>query len=96
MGRTPEQVAADDALRAAIQGVIEAYNFIGTSSPVILTEYVVITCHRGFEDNGDGNARYNWTVQDEGMPWHHIFGLVEEGKRMMLREQALAHRPEED
>lgn len=96
MGRTAEQKAADDALRAAIEGVLKAYELLDAPTPMLLTEYVVITCHRGFEDGGEGNARYNWTVQDDGMPWHHIFGLLDEGRKQMLRDQDGSFRRDED
>lgn len=95
MPRTAEQKAADDNLRAAIEGVIRAYNMIDTDEPSLLTEYVLITCHRGFEEDGQGNARYNWTIQDDGMPWHHIFGLLEEGRKMLLRDQNESFRGED-
>lgn len=96
MGRTAEQKAADDALRDAIDKVLAAYELLGGAQPWLLTEYVVVTCHRSFENTGEGSARYNWTVQDDGMPWHHIFGLLDEGRKQMLRDQEGSIRREED
>jgi hypothetical protein len=80
-------------MRAAIEQCVSAYEMkVGAEGePTLLMEYVVFTCHRGFDDEG-GNARYNWFVQDEGGPWHHILGLVDEGKRQLLRDQAEAFR----
>jgi hypothetical protein len=93
--RTPEQIAADEALREAIDRVMKVYEMLpeGTG-PSVLTEYVVITCHQGFEDTGQGNARYNWTIQDDGMPWHRILGLVDMGKRQI--ETAMMIQWQED
>lgn len=87
MPRTKGQEAADEALRAAIEETLRAYNLVDMGSPAVLTEYIVITCHRGFEENGQGSAQYNWTCQDDGMPWHHVLGLMDEAKRQMLRDQ---------
>lgn len=75
MPRTPEQVAADEALTAAIDAVWRAYD--DDPDPGYLLDYIVIAARRGFTDDGD-----NWTsvgsfARDDSVPTHVQLGLLQ-------------------
>lgn len=74
MTRTPEQLAADEALTAAIQSVLTAYHGDDTA---LLTEYVVVGTMRDWDDDGDPVTK-NYTVPRDGnVPLHQLLGLSE-------------------
>ncbi|AYF29302.1 hypothetical protein CSH63_17890 [Micromonospora tulbaghiae] len=72
--RTPEQVAADDALTAAIEQVLQAY---GDDQAYILTEYVVVTSQQRFDEDGDGITAIGCINRDSDVPYHRVLGLLE-------------------
>ncbi|SBT63940.1 hypothetical protein GA0070622_0908 [Micromonospora sediminicola] len=75
MSRTPEQVAADQALTAAIEQVLLAYADDGQAW--VLTEYVVISAQQRFDDHGHGVTAVGCFNRDDAVPVHRILGLVE-------------------
>lgn len=72
--RTEEQVIADDNLAAAIIQCLRAYGFEDGS---ILTDFMVITAHVKFDDDGDANTAYSYLYRDSEMPYYKILGLLE-------------------
>jgi hypothetical protein len=87
----------------AIQGVIDAYELVKArpGEMPVLSQYLVITCHRSLDAesaaNGDeGSARYNWTVNGAGIPWHEIFGLLDTGQILTRQDMLHAYRADED
>jgi hypothetical protein len=72
--RTPEQVTADDALTAAIEGVLVAYGWDQTR---LLTDYVVCTVRQSWGSDGDQQTEYAYLVRDEALPDYRIVGLLE-------------------
>jgi|GEM_PF-5315863 len=73
-GRTPEQVAADDALTAAIEAVLAAY---GGNTGYVLTEYIVITAQTGWDDGGEQLTAVGCCHKDGDVPLHRCLGLAE-------------------
>lgn len=75
MARTPEQVAADDALTQAIEQVMHAY--YDTDVAWVLSEYVVVTAQHRFDDSGDGVTAVGTLYRDGDVPLHRALGLVD-------------------
>lgn len=74
MARTAEQTAADEALTAAIERVLQAYD---DGHAWILTEYVVVTSQHRFDDDGDPLTAVGVLPRDGDVPLHRSLGLVE-------------------
>lgn len=74
MPRTPEQVAADDALTAAIEQALQAY---GDDQAYVLTEYVVVTSQQRFDEDGDSVTAVGIVFRDGDVPTHRSLGLCE-------------------
>lgn len=70
----PDLAAAYGRLEDAIREVSELDDFDG-----VLTEWVVLTCHQRFDDDGDGIAQYGALLPDGGgqIPHHRIMGLLD-------------------
>ena len=75
MTRTPEQIAADDALTEAIERAWHAY-YPGTE-PGILTEYVVLARRRSYDDEGDPLTANAIMPRDGDIPIDLMLGLTE-------------------
>lgn len=75
MARTPEQIAADDALTAAIEQVWAAY--YPDSEPGVLLEYVVAARRRSFDDEGDPLTANAIMPRDGDVPVDLMLGLTE-------------------
>lgn len=74
MPRTPDQVAADDALAAAIDRVLQAYD---DGYPWILTEYDVVTAQHRYDDDGEGLTAVGALFRDSDVPTHRALGLLD-------------------
>ena len=74
MTRTPDQVAADDALTAAIERVLQVYD---DGDAWVLTEYVVVTAQHRFDDDGEGLTAVGALFRDSDVPIHRALGLLE-------------------
>ncbi|MDZ7914780.1 MAG: hypothetical protein U5O16_23550 [Rhodococcus sp. (in: high G+C Gram-positive bacteria)] len=74
MARTPEQVAADDALTAAIEAMHRAYHPEVTG---VLTKYVVLAQRQFWDDDGRSTSVVYSSPQDDGMPLSDQLGLIE-------------------
>lgn len=83
MGRTDEQIAADEALGEAIERCLRAYE--RNTDDGLLTGYLVLSVHQGFEEDGCGNARYEWLTHHV-MPWHAVLGLHQIGGSQLKAE----------
>lgn len=68
MARTADQVAADDALTAAIEQAIAAY--YPSEQAYVLSEYVVVTCQQTFDEDGDGITAIGTVYRDSDVPLH--------------------------
>lgn len=73
--RTPEQVAADDALTKAIVAVDRAYNGSASDGDV-LDDYVVVAAWRRLEDDGYIYVPTNMLVRDNDVPTYRARGLL--------------------
>ncbi|NBE80326.1 hypothetical protein [Micromonospora rubida] len=89
MSRTPEQVAADDTLTAAIEQTLAAYS---DGQPYVLTEYVVVTAQHSFADDGDSLTAIGCLSRDSDVPLHRMLGLVEYASTR-LRKRATDDEP---
>jgi hypothetical protein len=74
VSRSPEQVAADEALTAVIEGVLQAYD---DGDAWLLAEYVVITSQQRYDDDGDLLTAVGALYRDGSVPTHRALGLVE-------------------
>lgn len=75
MSRTPEQIAADDALSAAIDDVWHAY--YPESEKGILLEYVVLARSRSFDEEGDALTAHAMMPRDGEVPIDLMLGMTE-------------------
>jgi len=75
MSRTPEQVAADDALTAAIEKWLQAYD--PDDEPRILGEYVVHARIRVFDEDGDALTHHALIPRDGYVPTDLMLGMTE-------------------
>lgn len=73
--RTPEQIAADDALTAAIEQVWAAY--YPDSEPGLLCEYVVLARRRSFDDDGQTLTAHASMPRDGDVPIDLLLGMTE-------------------
>jgi hypothetical protein len=77
MDRTAEQVAADDALTAALQNVFRAYADEGEDPDLyLLTDYVVVSAGTRFDDAGTSWSRVSMTYRDSDVPAYRAMGLL--------------------
>jgi hypothetical protein len=75
MPRTPEQVAADDALAEAIQRCRDAY--IPAEEQGVLTEWMVLYASRHFSDDSDDDGTaVGRLVCTPAPPLHHQLGML--------------------
>lgn len=87
MARTEEQVAADDALTAAIEQTLRAY--ADDSEAWIATEYVVVTSQQRFDDDGEALTAVGTLYRDGGeVPIHRALGLIEYAATRMRKHIA--------
>jgi hypothetical protein len=70
--RTPEQVAADEALTHAIERTMAAYHF----GAGMVTDYVVALSAQRLTDDGGTLTTYGSLYRDSGMSSHVILGLL--------------------
>lgn len=91
MPRSEEQIAADEALAEAIERTLRAYD--RNTEDGLLTGFIVLTVHQGFEEDGCGNARYEWLTH-HAMPWHSVIGLHEIGGMQLSGELEASFRPD--
>lgn len=74
MARTPEQVAADDALTAAIEAIHRAYH---DEVEGVLTKYLVIAQRQFWDEDGRSRSTVYSSPQDDGLPLSDQLGLTE-------------------
>lgn len=84
MARTPEQVAADAALTAAIEAVIAAYHD-GDGVAYVLTEYVVVASQITYDGDGDGLTAVATLYRDSDVPIHRALGLLDYARTRMRK-----------
>lgn len=72
--RTPEQVAADEALTAAITRVFDAYGDDGHA--YVMSEYLVIASHHRYADDGEPMSGVSIMFRDGDVPYHRALGLL--------------------
>ena len=74
MARTPEQVAADDALTAAIEAMHRAYH---PEIEGVLTKYMVLAQRQWWDEDGDAVTANCMSPRDNSVPLSDQLGLVE-------------------
>lgn len=83
--RSEEQIAADDALTAAVDGVLHAYSddttLMGRYLP---SEYLVIATHMGVRD-GEEVTMTNVIFKDNDVPITRALGLARYGQLYLDR-----------
>ncbi|OKI54519.1 hypothetical protein [Micromonospora sp. CB01531] len=75
--KTAEQKAADDNLANAIRAVDEAYY---GPDPKIITDYLVVACYNGWDDEGNPETAYSLIFPDGSIPSHRGLGLAQYAK----------------
>lgn len=75
MGRTPEQITADEALIEAI-GVCRTAYYGAPPEGIIslLTDYIVVYVNQGYA-NGEEGSGIGWLVRD-GLPMYRAVGAL--------------------
>lgn len=81
MSRTPEQIAADDALTAAIEQVLRSYCDDGVAW--LSSQYVVIVAQHRYDDEGEALTGVGVLYRDGDVPTHRAMGLVEYARTRM-------------
>ena len=74
MSRTPEQIAADDNLTAAIEAQQRAYH---DDNEGVLTEYVIVSERTYWDGDGDRLTATYISVRDNGTSLSQQLGLLE-------------------
>lgn len=82
MDRTPEQKAADEKLRAAIDETMRAY--FPQIGPAIITDFIVI-CGVQEMDSGDYISSTIHLLPEGSLPGWKALGLVEMAKSSLSR-----------
>lgn len=77
--RTPEQVAAGEALTAAIEALGDAYGVTGGS---VLGDYIVLVAWDQVDDEGVHHSS-SLFVRDNDMSRHRILGLIENQRQYL-------------
>lgn len=75
MTRTPEQVAADNALTAAIERVTEHVD--DDTDGWVMTEYVVVAAQHRFDDDGSTVTGLVILSRDGDVAPHRSLGLLD-------------------
>lgn len=70
----PELKAAYVRLEEAIRGVSELDGYEG-----VMTEWVIVTSHQRFDEDGDGVTQYGILLPEGGgqTPHHRVLGLLD-------------------
>jgi len=76
MARTPEQVAADDALTVAVQTAAIQYGF---APDAIVTDYIVVLSAQTWDTAGDTTSDEGVLLRDGYMPDYRARGLAQHG-----------------
>jgi hypothetical protein len=92
MSRTPEQIAADEALTAAIEQVWRAYD--DDPDPGLLLDYTVIAARRGVHDDGETWSSVGAFTRDDNVPTFVQMGLLQH--RLTRLKQSLNEYQDED
>lgn len=89
--RTQAQIDADEALNAAVAGVIEAYKETRADGMEgrAVGEFIVIAALPGFTDELAGSTSYQYLFSNGSMPWHHANGLMHWARRRMDKHMDL-------
>jgi hypothetical protein len=85
MPATPGRKIANEALTAAIEGVIKAYEYgqnMDGSIPM-LTDYVVVATQQGYDNDGDLTSSMIIILRDGAIPIGNAVGLVELASHQM-------------
>lgn len=72
--RTPEQQAADEAIRTAIQNALAVYGWSGDG---VLVDYAVVTASQRFADDGSTLTSYARLMTNGAVPHYRIIGLLD-------------------
>lgn len=75
MQRTPEQIAADDGLTAAIEATARAYNVVSDGD--MIGDYVVVAATQELESDGDIKHSYVHLLRDGSIAGTVAVGLLE-------------------
>lgn len=77
MARTPEQIAADTALTAAIEQAMRVHFDDGGDDPGLLMDYTVIAARGGIDDDGDRWSSTVTLTRDNNVPSYIQIGLLD-------------------
>lgn len=72
--RTPEQRAADEALTAAVQTALSAYEMVDEAT--VNVRYMVLVEQRVWSEDGYDGSGVSILFQEGSMPWPAIIGLL--------------------
>lgn len=81
--RTPEQVAADDALAQALHNALVARY---PDSPGMVLDYVCLVQREDPEQ--PDVTQYYYLVPNGTLPWHRILGMIEVMRHLMAQSLA--------
>ncbi|WP_280465857.1 hypothetical protein [Nocardia brasiliensis] len=92
MSRTPEQIAADNALTEALEGVWAAY--CPEPDPGVLLEYTVLATRRGMNIDGSAWSSFGAFTRDDNVPTYVQMGMLQ--YRLTRLKQSLSEYEDED
>jgi hypothetical protein len=73
--RTPEQIAADNALTDAITECARAYGALDEEGWTV-GDFVVCLEYQGYMEDTIGRHRYGYLLPGDFMPAHRVLGLL--------------------
>lgn len=84
--RNPEQIAADDALTAAIEHTMAVY--FPDDNDGVMTEYVVLVRSRNWNDGGRSVTASTMLARDNDVPPDLMLGMTEYASTRLRRDIA--------
>lgn len=91
MARTPEQIAADDALHEAIRAVSAAYDDpeTGDGRQRFIVDWLVVVVNQPVDEGDDnGNCYYETLFPNGTIPAYRALGMIE-AAHMILSGQGM-------
>ncbi|MCW2601855.1 MAG: hypothetical protein JWM02_3684 [Frankiales bacterium] len=73
--RSPDQIAADDALTAAVEAINAAY--YPDDDPRILTDYLVVYVQQSFDEDGNATVAIGAHPRDGDLPLYRQIGMLD-------------------
>lgn len=96
MPRTPEQVAADEQLTAAVEALRKAYPDPDDAGQQVLTEWVVLARLRTWDEVGDPITINTAWMRDDAVPNDLLMGMLTDALEVAKYRAVQSYRRSND